>query len=45
MIGKLIKYLIYLAVLGAIGIAAYAFIFELPAPSHEVVVPVQPASQ
>jgi hypothetical protein len=39
--GRLIKYVIYLIVLCAIGIAGYALIFDLPAPQSEIVKPVE----
>lgn len=35
--GRLIKYLLYLVVIGAICLAAYALVFELPAPQSEVI--------
>lgn len=38
--GRLIKYLFYLAILLIVVIAAYALFFDLPAPQSEVVVPV-----
>ncbi len=33
---KLIKYLIYLAILTGVGIVFYALFFELPAPTGQV---------
>jgi len=42
MIGRLIKYLVILAVLGAIGVAAYALFFDLPPPSREITISVTP---
>lgn len=42
MIGKLIKYLIFLGIIGAIAIAGYALFFELPPPSEEIIISVTP---
>ncbi len=42
MIGRLIKYLLILALLGVIGIAVYAMFFDLPPPSNEITIPVTP---
>ena len=42
---RVLKYLFYLAVLVAIGIAGYAIFSELPAPTQEVVVPVTPSTE
>lgn len=43
--GRLIKYLFYLALLCAIIIAGYALFFELPPPTEEVEVPVSPVTE
>lgn len=40
--GRVIKYLFYLVVLAAIGVAGYAVFSDLPAPTEEIVVPVTP---
>lgn len=40
--GRLIKYLFYLVVLGAIGVAGFALVSDLPAPTETKVVPVTP---
>ena len=41
--GRVLKYLVYLILLGGIGISAYAVLFDLPAPQRQVVIPVTPA--
>lgn len=38
--GRLFKYLFYLAVLAAIAVGAFALFSDLPAPQSEVTVPV-----
>lgn len=38
--GRAIKYLFRIAVLGALGLAAYAMLAELPPPTESVVVEV-----
>tara|TARA_R110002049_G_scaffold77983_8_gene199093 strand:+ start:270 stop:407 length:138 start_codon:yes stop_codon:yes gene_type:complete len=43
-IGRLIKYIFVLAVIGAAVTAGYALLFDLPPPSREITVPVQPAN-
>jgi len=45
MIRRLIKYLVILALVGAVGVAAYALLFDLPAEQQEVVIPVTPLGQ
>lgn len=40
--GRLLKYLFYLLLLGALGLAVYALIAPLPAPTERRVVPVTP---
>jgi len=45
MIGKLIKFLIVVALLAAAAVAGYALMFELPAEKTEVVIPVTPLGQ
>ena len=45
MIGKLIKFLIVVALLGAAIVAGYALLFELPAEKSEIVIPVTPLGQ
>jgi len=44
-LGRLIKYVFVLVLLGAALTAGYALFFDLPAPSREIIVPVQPVSQ
>jgi SNF family Na+-dependent transporter len=44
-LGKLFKYIFVLALLGAALTAGYALFFDLPPPSREIVVPVEPAAQ
>ncbi len=39
---RLIKILFYLAILGGIGLVGYALFFELPAPTTEVTMPIEP---
>lgn len=36
----LLRYLVYLAILGALVVAGYALFFDLPAPQTEIVTPV-----
>ena len=45
MIGKLIKFLIVVALLGAATVAGYALMFDLPAEKTEIVIPVTPLGQ
>ncbi len=45
MIGKLIKFLIVVALLGAAVVAGYALLFDLPAEKTEIVIPVTPLGQ
>ena len=45
MIRKLIKFLIVLAILGAITVAAYALFFDLPVDKTEITIPVTPIGQ
>lgn len=40
--GRLLKYLVYLVVLLALGILAYAYLGDMSAPQTEVSVPVEP---
>jgi hypothetical protein len=40
--GRILKYLLYLLVLAALGLAGYAAFFELPAPEQEITVPLPP---
>ncbi len=40
--GRLLKYLVYLAVLLALGILGYAYLGDMSAPQTEVSVPVEP---
>ncbi|MFS4437598.1 hypothetical protein ACMA5I_05230 [Paracoccaceae bacterium GXU_MW_L88] len=40
--GRVLKYLFYLVILGLIGLALYAVFAELPAPQTEISVPVEP---
>lgn len=40
--GRLLKYLLYLAIVGALVLAVYALVSDLPAPSRETVIPVTP---
>lgn len=39
--GRLAKYLFFLAVICAVCVAAYAALFDLPAPQVEMVQPVE----
>jgi hypothetical protein len=39
-LGSLLKYLILLALLGGIGVAGYALLSELPAPTRDVTAPL-----
>ena len=45
MIGKVIKFLIIVALLGVGVVAGYALLFDLPAQTTQVVVPVTPLGQ
>ncbi len=45
MIRKLIKFLFILALLGAAAVAGYALMFDLPAETREIVLPVTPIGQ
>lgn len=45
MIGKLIKFLIVVGLLGAAGVAGYALLFELPVEKTEITIPVTPIGQ
>ena len=38
--GRLLKYVFYLVVLGAIGVAGYAIFATLPAPQSDIVIDV-----
>lgn len=40
--GRLIKYLFYLAIVAAAGIAGYALVSDLPPPAREVIIDVTP---
>ncbi|WP_284154935.1 hypothetical protein [Algicella marina] len=40
--GRLIKYLFYLALVAAVGIAGYALVSDLPPPENEVIIDVTP---
>jgi len=40
--GRLLKFLFYLTILAAIGVAGYALVSDLPAPQDTVVVPITP---
>jgi len=39
-LGRLIKYLFWLALLGAVALSGYALVSDLPAPLEEVTVPL-----
>ena len=39
--GRLLKYLFFLVVIALIIVAAYALLFDLPAPEREIVTPVE----
>jgi len=41
-LGRILKYLFFLVILGMIGLAGYALFSDLPAPTAEVVEPVDP---
>jgi len=45
MIGKLIKFLIVVALLGVAAVAGYALLFDLPADKTEITIPVTPLGQ
>ena len=38
---RILKYLFFLLVICAVGVAGYALVFDLPAPQSEVVKPVE----
>lgn len=40
--GRLVKYLVYLAVLLSVAILAYAYLGDMSAPQTEVSIPVEP---
>ena len=40
--GRLLKYLLYLAVLLCLGILAYAYLGDMSAPQTEISIPVDP---
>ena len=40
--GRALKYIFYIAVLGALGLAAYAMLADLPPPTRDVVVDIKP---
>lgn len=40
--GRALKYLFYLLVLAGLGLAGYAALFDLPAPTEKVVIPLTP---
>ncbi len=42
--GRLLRYLFYLAILVGVGVVGYAIFSELPPPQREIVVPVSPSS-
>ena len=39
--GTILKYLFFLLVICAVGVAGYALVFDLPAPQSEIVKPVE----
>ncbi|MHA3913529.1 hypothetical protein [Halovulum sp. GXIMD14793] len=41
--GRVLKYLFYLAVLAALAVVGYALVFDLPAPQEEVSIPIDVA--
>ncbi|MEO1550344.1 MAG: hypothetical protein AAFR93_07925 [Pseudomonadota bacterium] len=43
--GRLLKFLFYLAVLGVIGVAGYAIFATLPAPQSDVILDVTDSTQ
>lgn len=43
--GRIFKYLIYLVILGCLGVVGFAVFSELPAPTEQVVVPVTPQTE
>lgn len=43
--GRLIKYIFYLIVLGGIGLTGFTLFSDLPAPTTEVVIPVEPTDE
>lgn len=40
--GRALKYIFRIAVLGALGLAAYAMLADLPPPTRDVVVDIKP---
>ncbi len=45
MIRKLIKFLVVLALLGALAVAGYALLFDLPVEKSEITIQVTPLGQ
>ena len=39
---RLLKILFYLAILSGLGLVGYALFFDLPAPTTEVTLPIEP---
>lgn len=42
--GRLLKLLLFLVVLAAVILVGYAVFFDLPAPTRDIVIPVEPAN-
>ena len=40
--GRALKYIFYIAVLGTLGLAAYAMLADLPPPTKDIVVDIKP---
>ncbi|MEM7613617.1 MAG: hypothetical protein AAF245_01150 [Pseudomonadota bacterium] len=40
--GRVLKYLVYLLLLGVVALVGYTLVADLPAPTERVVVPVTP---
>ncbi len=40
--GRALKYIFRIAVLGALGLAAYAMLADLPPPTRDVIVDIKP---
>ncbi len=40
--GRVFKYLLYLVLIGILGLVGYALVSDLPPPADRVVVPVTP---